>query len=193
MAGVPGLLGLRPRPSGQRRFRAVVQIRLRRICRTFTVLIPAPLNSFPCRLRRQSNMAGVPGLLGLRLRPSGQRRLSRRCSNPPAADLSNLYGSHPGTTELFPVPPSASIKYGWGARIRTWECWDQNPVPYRLATPQYFQHISRARITRAAPSPLRGQRRFRAVVQTRLRRVCRTWECWDQNPVPYRLATPQFE
>ena len=25
---------------------------------------------------------------------------------------------------------------GWGARIRTWECGDQNPVPYRLATPQ---------------------------------------------------------
>ena len=24
----------------------------------------------------------------------------------------------------------------WGARIRTWECGDQNPVPYRLATPQ---------------------------------------------------------
>src|SRR4051812_9141397 len=26
--------------------------------------------------------------------------------------------------------------FGWGARIRTWECWNQNPVPYRLATPQ---------------------------------------------------------
>lgn len=25
---------------------------------------------------------------------------------------------------------------GWGARIRTWVCGDQNPVPYRLATPQ---------------------------------------------------------
>ena len=24
---------------------------------------------------------------------------------------------------------------GWGARIRTWGCRDQNPVPYRLATP----------------------------------------------------------
>lgn len=30
------------------------------------------------------------------------------------------------------------MKYGWGARIRTWECWDQNPVPYRLATPQWI-------------------------------------------------------
>src|SRR5215510_9693452 len=24
---------------------------------------------------------------------------------------------------------------GWGARIRTWECRNQNPVPYHLATP----------------------------------------------------------
>ena len=26
---------------------------------------------------------------------------------------------------------------GWGARIRTWECRYQKPVPYRLATPQH--------------------------------------------------------
>ena len=25
---------------------------------------------------------------------------------------------------------------GWGARIRTWEWWNQNPLPYHLATPQ---------------------------------------------------------
>ena len=25
---------------------------------------------------------------------------------------------------------------GWTGRIRTCECWDQNPVPYRLATVQ---------------------------------------------------------
>lgn len=25
---------------------------------------------------------------------------------------------------------------GWGARIRTWAWRDQNPLPYRLATPQ---------------------------------------------------------
>jgi hypothetical protein len=24
---------------------------------------------------------------------------------------------------------------GWGARIRTWEWWNQNPLPYHLATP----------------------------------------------------------
>ena len=28
------------------------------------------------------------------------------------------------------------FRFSWGARIRTWECGDQNPVPYRLATPQ---------------------------------------------------------
>ena len=27
---------------------------------------------------------------------------------------------------------------GWGGRIRTDECGSQSPVPYRLATPQYF-------------------------------------------------------
>src|SRR3954466_8391547 len=25
---------------------------------------------------------------------------------------------------------------GWGGRDRTFECWNQNPVPYHLATPQ---------------------------------------------------------
>ncbi len=28
------------------------------------------------------------------------------------------------------------LRIGWGARIRTWECRYQKPVPYRLATPQ---------------------------------------------------------
>ena len=28
---------------------------------------------------------------------------------------------------------------GWDGRIRTCECWDQNPVPYHLATSQYSQ------------------------------------------------------
>jgi hypothetical protein len=27
-------------------------------------------------------------------------------------------------------------KIGWGDRTRTYECGDQNPVPYHLATPQ---------------------------------------------------------
>ena len=31
---------------------------------------------------------------------------------------------------------SLSSKYGWDTRIRTWECQDQNLVPYRLAISQ---------------------------------------------------------
>src|SRR5262249_3197686 len=37
---------------------------------------------------------------------------------------------------------------GWGARIRTWEWRNQNPLPYHLATPQYA--LTRARGTIAA-------------------------------------------
>src|ERR1700753_3704132 len=32
--------------------------------------------------------------------------------------------------------PLASRETGWGARIRTWEWRNQNPLPYHLATPQ---------------------------------------------------------
>ena len=35
------------------------------------------------------------------------------------------------------------ILYGWGARIRTWECRNQNPVPYHLATPQTWDFLSK--------------------------------------------------
>src|SRR3989344_5165357 len=36
-----------------------------------------------------------------------------------------------------PLRPCPEFRrFGWGARIRTWECRNQNPVPYRLATPQ---------------------------------------------------------
>jgi hypothetical protein len=29
------------------------------------------------------------------------------------------------------------LSVGWGARIRTWEWRNQNPLPYHLATPQW--------------------------------------------------------
>src|ERR1700709_2404165 len=32
------------------------------------------------------------------------------------------------------------MKTGWGGRDRTFECWNQNPVPYHLATPQQERH-----------------------------------------------------
>jgi hypothetical protein len=34
--------------------------------------------------------------------------------------------------------------YGWGERIRTSECLDQNQVPYHLATPQYHGFSQRS-------------------------------------------------
>src|SRR5262245_27204983 len=34
---------------------------------------------------------------------------------------------------------------GWGARIRTWEWRNQNPLPYHLATPQRRTNCERAR------------------------------------------------
>ena len=34
-----------------------------------------------------------------------------------------------------------NFKNGWGGRIRTSECLDQNQVPYRLATPHYRLHL----------------------------------------------------
>jgi hypothetical protein len=37
-------------------------------------------------------------------------------------------------------------KIGWGGRDRTSECRNQNPVPYRLATPQ--QHWISALLAR---------------------------------------------
>ena len=33
------------------------------------------------------------------------------------------------------------FKYGWGTRIRTWECRYQKPVPYRLAIPQLLYRL----------------------------------------------------
>src|SRR5580692_5264156 len=32
-------------------------------------------------------------------------------------------------------------KIGWGGRIRTSVCRNQNPVPYHLATPHYFNRL----------------------------------------------------
>ena len=30
------------------------------------------------------------------------------------------------------------MRLSWGSRIRTYECGNQNPVPYRLAIPHYI-------------------------------------------------------
>ncbi len=50
-------------------------------------------------------------------------------------------GSKPGALPLGDTPTEISHyatchqNYGWGTRIRTWVCQDQNLVPYRLAIP----------------------------------------------------------
>src|ERR1700730_8431847 len=44
--------------------------------------------------------------------------------------LTHPLGPFPGNEPLQPQ------KYGWGGRIRTSVWRDQNPLPYRLATPQ---------------------------------------------------------
>ena len=38
-------------------------------------------------------------------------------------------------------------RVGWGARIRTWEWRNQNPLPYHLATPQNARPAAGARET----------------------------------------------
>ncbi len=41
-----------------------------------------------------------------------------------------------GDTPTGCVHRGTSFEFGWGTRIRTSECRNQNPVPYRLAIPQ---------------------------------------------------------
>ena len=42
---------------------------------------------------------------------------------------------------------------GWGARIRTWEWRNQNPLPYHLATPQQVPESRGEAISCAAAGP----------------------------------------
>jgi hypothetical protein len=42
-------------------------------------------------------------------------------------------------------------KLGWGGRIRTFGCRNQNPVPYRLATPQCVAQRRRTLLTGTGP------------------------------------------
>jgi len=40
--------------------------------------------------------------------------------------------------------------FGWGARDRTWECRNQNPMPYRLATPHHGWPVLTRRVSATA-------------------------------------------
>ena len=81
-------------------------------------------------------MAGAEGLL----RPFGIMVASLPYDN--TSYCSNLLsGSHPSAISFLFQHKWGFIftyfsLYGWGGRIRTFECGDQNPVPCRLATPQ---------------------------------------------------------
>jgi hypothetical protein len=56
----------------------------------------------------------------------GVQRHSRTCEKPP-------FPARPRVS--WGVWPTARVA-GWGGRDRTSEWWNQNPLPYRLATPQ---------------------------------------------------------
>src|SRR3989338_9005268 len=46
-------------------------------------------------------------------------------------------GDWAGPTQQQKQPPPAAVRLtGWGGRDRTYECRNQNPMPYHLATPQ---------------------------------------------------------
>src|SRR4029453_16857805 len=45
------------------------------------------------------------------------------------------------------APNRRELRFGWGARIRTWEWRYQKPLPYHLATPQRASIESSAAIT----------------------------------------------
>ncbi len=51
-------------------------------------------------------------------------------------------------------PKGLLFMLGWTGRIRTCECWDQNPVPYRLATVQSSTILSQRAKNVKNPYPL---------------------------------------
>ena len=88
--------------------------------------------------------------------PKGIKRESCFCGRVEAATKDNLEKSFVfakiGSSKLVKVSQNLTDKkspkraiiyicsnFGWDGRIRTCECWDQNPVPYHLATSHYCQ------------------------------------------------------
>ena len=96
-----------------------------------------PVSGTPKRKLENGEQRLAPENLGStteNLQIAGQRlgraRLSRR----------NVRGSH--------TPGNHTVETGlagWGARIRTWEWRNQNPLPYRLATPHRWSAIAAGR------------------------------------------------
>jgi hypothetical protein len=74
--------------------------------------------------------------------PIVDQRLSAKIANfdsikvVPETDRSSKSGAHAGFFFDLVEKESETGLGGWGARIRTWEWRNQNPLPYHLATPQ---------------------------------------------------------
>ena len=67
------------------------------------------------------------------------RRRSRRCEDydRDLNHLADLQALKPMTEHGRQLRNFSELRrIGWGARIRTWECRYQKPMPYHLATPQ---------------------------------------------------------
>src|SRR5690606_9831061 len=58
--------------------------------------------------------------------------------------------------------------HGWGARIRTWECRYQKPMPYHLATPQLARFLHGLALLRNTMSALK-EKLMEALEQRRTR------------------------
>ncbi len=58
-----------------------------------------------------------------------------------------------------------TLEDGWGARIRTWAWRNQNPLPYRLATPQ--QSLEMTAVIRVFRMGFKGEQELsRSAVQS---------------------------
>ena len=77
--------------------------------------------------------AGAPAYAGRRLEKS---KNFFRFFFPPTASESTVRILHSESRNIL-QSKDWRIFLGWGCRIRTCECWSQNPVPYHLANPQY--------------------------------------------------------
>src|SRR5450756_531907 len=70
-----------------------------------------------------------------------------------------------GTVRPHPQLTAAGTSdAGWGGRDRTYECRNQNPVPYHLATPQTLlrQPMQRMTLQAARHEPAHGLRKLRS-------------------------------
>ncbi len=96
-----------------------------------------------------SGLAG--GRIGSGLRPSGLCPVVAWRRRPNACGVCRTFRFEPCLSTWVLVDTGviwSSIEpalYGWGGRIRTCECRDQNPVPCRLATPQSIGRVRSGR------------------------------------------------